>query len=137
MRIFPLVCSGLAAVVSVAQAEPPMKQSEPMRLTEQQMNTITAGARGVADARGALVISHAFGTKSSYSRSTSFSILNRAGSTRAGISFGGHGRAVACCGTGTSTHVEVSPNLTKLSDYLMTANYPSIVDGHHRYFYNY
>ena len=126
MRIVPLVCAVFAAMVSVAQAESTiMKQSESMRLTEQQMNTITAGARGV------MVISHALGTTSSYSRSTSFSIPNFAG-----ISFKGHGKAVACCGAETSTHVVINSYITKLSHYILADIYHSITDGHHRHFYN-
>ncbi len=118
MRIAPLLWSVFAAMVSVAQAEPAiMKHSEPMRLTEQQMNTITAGARGI------IVISHAFGTTSSYSRSTSFSIT-----TDAGIIFKGHGIAVACCGTETSTDVAINPYITELSHYILADIYHSIMN---------
>ena len=128
MKIVLLVCSLFAAMVSVTQAQPTItKQSEPMRLTQQQMNTITAGARGVQ------VISHAFGLGSSYSRSTSLLIINRDG-----IFIKGRGTAAACCGAGTSAHVVIIPYIKKLGHYgyIMANNYPSFADGyHHRYFY--
>lgn len=105
MRIAILLCSIFAGMVSVAQAESSvLKESEPMRLVASQMNNITAGARDVT------VISHAIGTKWSYSRSTSFSITTGTGTT-----YAGDGIAVACCGTNTFGSVVVDPYITRLN----------------------
>lgn len=100
MKIISLVCSAFAfvAMTSVAQATPTViKQSEPMRLTAPQMNNITAG--------GVTVVTYAFGTELSYSRSIDFSIPpNREVSI-----------AVACCGwDNTVTSAMVIPHSTRL-----------------------
>ena len=98
---FVFVCLVLTAMASVAQAESAiMNQSEPMRLTKQQINTITAGDRD------RIISSHAFGTHSSHSISTITTLVEI---TK------GYGIAAFCCGTKAYGHVTISSYITKLS----------------------
>lgn len=100
MRINYILWPAIAMMASTAQAEPvAIEPSNPMRLTIQQMDNITAGANN-----GVRVISAALGTVWSYSSNTNYFIK-----TDRETPFRGHTRAEICCSNDSFSSVTVKP----------------------------
>jgi hypothetical protein len=102
MRITLLSSLAFGVVVFVALAESAVWAAEPTRLTGPDMDAVTAGA--VAVGVGALATADSF---SSYtSTSTSTTVFS---TPKNNVDIGlGFGKAVACCGSSTDTHVETA-----------------------------
>lgn len=103
MRIIAPVCTAFAfaAITSAAQAEPTiLRTAEPLRLTETQMDVVTAGTTAVTTGASAT----AEGSNTHTYTSTSTTVIG----TPLNIVTAGFGsaKAYACCGSSTDTDVQ-------------------------------
>lgn len=105
MRTTLLSPLALGAMFFVALGEPvALWAAEPVRLTETQMDAVTAGT--VAVGMGAWATADGYNTYTSTYTNTFTTVISTPTNT---VDIGlGFGTAVACCGTGTDTNVQAT-----------------------------